>query len=465
MKSSDIRIGLNALYLVPGNVGGTEVYARRLVGALAVEQPTWEWVVYCGRDAARSLAQEPWPENVRIVRSARPSADKASRFLLEQLWLPRRAHRDGIDLLHSLGTTTPLRTRMPRVVTIHDLIYLHFPETFPRTASLVLRGTVGVGARGAHRVIADSASGRDDIVEHLRVRPEDVDVVHLGFNLQRTPSAPERQVREALSLGESTVVLCVSAALAHKNLDRLIAGFAQLARRRDDLTLVLAGHFGREQARLTALAEGAGIGDRVKLTGWVADDVLEGLYDLAACCVYPSLHEGFGLPVLEALGRGVPLACANATSLPEVAGDAAELFDPLDPAAIAAAVEHLLAGGEDVERRKGLGLERVAQFRWQTCAQSTIESYRAALSRDARAAHTPPAAPADPRDRAAELRAELAVEEPRDLALVDRAQLRDDAAARADAGQRAHGRGGRGDLLRQPAAGHGDREQRRPRSR
>jgi glycosyltransferase involved in cell wall biosynthesis len=401
VKSRDLRIGLNALYLVPGKVGGTEVYARRLIEAMATAQPGWEWIVYCGRDAAASLAGEAWPGNTRIVSSLRPSADKVSRLALEQLWLPLRARRDRVDLLHSLGTTTPVRAPLPRVVTIHDLIYLHFPETFPRAASLVLRGTVGAGARAAQRVIADSAAGRDDIVANLGVPAARVDVAYLGFNLRRTPAAPERRVRDELRLADSRVVLCVSAALAHKNLDRLIVGFAQVARTRPDLMLVLAGHAGREQARLSALAAAEGVADRVRLTGWVADDALEGLYDLAACCVYPSLHEGFGLPVLEALGRNVPLACSDATALPEVAGDAAEMFDPLDTAAIGAAIDRLLDGGALVEQRRQLGRERVSRFTWEACARSTIQSYLAALEQPGagelspagRSAHRPPEEP------------------------------------------------------------------------
>jgi glycosyltransferase involved in cell wall biosynthesis len=229
-------------------------------------------------------------------------------------------------------------------------------------------------------VIADSAVGRDDIVAHLGVPETRVDVAHLGFNLRRREAADERRVRDEFGLSDRRVVLCVSAALVHKNLDRLIVGFAQMARTQPDLMLVLAGHAGREQPRLTALAANEGIGDRVRLTGWIADDLLEGLYDLAACCVYPSLYEGFGLPVLEALGRDVPLACSNATSLPEVAGDAAELFDPRDPAAIAAAIEHLLEGGEIVERRRRSGHERVARFTWEACAERTIETYLRALA-------------------------------------------------------------------------------------
>ncbi|HEY2895750.1 MAG TPA: hypothetical protein VGJ12_01335, partial [Gemmatimonadaceae bacterium] len=139
-------IGLNLLYLVPGKVGGTEVYARRLVHALACARPEWRWVAYCGADALDGLRAEAWPSSVRLVPSPRPSADKASRAALELSWLAWRASRDGVQLMHSLGTTSPLATRCPRVVTVHDLIYLHYPDTFPQAARIALKVLVGPGA-------------------------------------------------------------------------------------------------------------------------------------------------------------------------------------------------------------------------------------------------------------------------------------------------------------------------------
>ena len=152
---------------------------------------------------------------------------------------------------------------------------------------------------------------------------------------------PEAELRERLELGQRPVLLSVNAALPHKNLERLIEAVAQLP----EPVLALVGHAGRDTERLRALA-----GERVRITGWLSDADLEGLYRLAAGFVYPSLHEGFGMPVLEAMRRGTPVACADATSLPEVVGDAALLFDPYDVDAIADAARRLLDGGH---RRAG----------------------------------------------------------------------------------------------------------------
>jgi glycosyltransferase involved in cell wall biosynthesis len=376
-----VRVGLNLLYLVPGRVGGTEVYARRLVHALGTGHPEHEFVAFTGVEAAQALRAEPWPRNVRVHRMPIRAAVKPLRAAAEQTLLPLAARRSGVDLLHSLGTTTPIAAGLPSVVTLHDIIYAHYPETFPTAARLGLQATVGPGARAADRVITSSEATRREIVEHLGVPGERIDVVPLGFG--REPGVPrqsEATLRAKHRLGEGRVVLCVSAALRHKNLPRLIDAIARLGPGHEDVRLVLAGHAGREHDQLAAHAGAVGLGDRLALTGWVADEELEGLYALASCCVYPSLHEGFGLPVLEAMARGVPLACADATSLPEVAGDAAELFDPRDVDAIAGAVRRLLGDRAHAQELAERGRRRVPQYTWERCAAGCWATYERVLA-------------------------------------------------------------------------------------
>jgi glycosyltransferase involved in cell wall biosynthesis len=372
------RVGLNVLYLVPGRVGGSEVYARQLTRAMAARRPDVEFVLFCGHEAADALGASPWPENVAIWRLPFSAANKPLRVGVELALLPPAAHRARVDLLHSLGTTAPLLAGLPSVVTILDLIYEHFPMAFPRAALLGLKALVGPGARRADRVIAISHAVKEDVVERLGVAADRVDVVHLGFGMDRA-ALPARAPRERFGLGDSRVVLCVSAALVHKNLERLIEAFARLAPDERDLRLVIAGHAGLETERLTAAAGEAGVGDRVTLTGWISDEELEGLYSVASCCAYPSLHEGFGLPVLEAMARGVPIACSNTTSLPEVAGDAAELFDPMDLSAIAAAIARLLDDPAHAATLVARGHERAAAFTWERCAAGVLASYERAL--------------------------------------------------------------------------------------
>jgi glycosyltransferase involved in cell wall biosynthesis len=353
------HIGLNLLYLVPGEVGGSEIYARRLIRALARGRPDTRFTAFCGREAAPSLRAEGWPENVRVQELPFDARNKPLRIAAEIALLPAAAARARVDLLHSLGTTCPPVAGRPSVVTILDLIYEAYPETFPKASLYGLRALVGPSARRATRVTTISQAVKDDVVARLRVPAERIDVSHLG---------------------DGRVVLCVSAALAHKNLPGLLEGFARLGDGHADCRLVIAGHAGRERAALEERIAALGLTGRAVLTGWISDEDLEGLYQLADCAVYPSLYEGFGLPVLEAMVRGVPLACSDATSLPEVAGDAALLFDGRDRDALAGALRHLL---DDSALRAELvrrGRERAKTFTWEGAARSVHAVYDRVLA-------------------------------------------------------------------------------------
>lgn len=378
------HIGLNVLYLVPGAVGGSEIYARRLVHALAAAAPADRFTVFCGREAAPSLRAEGWPGNVRVHALPVDCANKPARIAAEIALLPLAARRAGVDLLHSLGTTCPPVAGGPSVVTILDLIYEAYPETFPKASLLGLRALVGPSARRADRVITISQAVKDDVVAQLRVPADRVDVCYLGFGMRAVPDAtPEAALRDRLGLGDGRVVLCVSAALVHKNLPLLLEGFAALGDGFEDCRLVVAGHAGRERERLEARIAELGLDGRAVLTGWISDEDLEGLYGLASCAVYPSLYEGFGLPVLEAMVRGVPLASSDATSLPEVAGDAALLFDAHDGDALAAAVRDLLSDQALAADLVARGRERAAHFTWERAAGDVLAVYDRVLGRGA----------------------------------------------------------------------------------
>jgi glycosyltransferase involved in cell wall biosynthesis len=371
-----MRVGLNLLYLVPGEVGGSELYARELLSAIRALEPELELelIVYCAPEAIGHF-----DEATTVHPAPGRSRAKPLRAALEQTWLPRQAQRDGIDLLHSLGTTAPIRSPVPSVVTVLDLIFHHVPATFPRASRAGLELIVPRAARNAAAVIAISEFGRTDIATELGVPVESIFVTPLApAGVGPDAPTPELQLRERLSLGDSELVLCVSAALAHKNLPRLIDAFAPLASERDAI-LVLAGHDGLERDALAAHAAAAGISDRIRLTGWIERAELEGLYNAARLFAYPSLIEGFGIPILEAMARGLPVACSSAGALAEVAGDAAVLFDPRDPAAITDALRRLLDDSDLRERLIEAGWARAGQFSWERCAEQTLAVYRHVL--------------------------------------------------------------------------------------
>ncbi|HEX8743751.1 MAG TPA: glycosyltransferase family 1 protein [Thermoleophilaceae bacterium] len=373
------RVGLNLLYLVPSEVGGTEIYARSLIHALGRARPEVEWVAFAGVEAAPSLAAEGWPDNVSVVRMPVRARVKPARVAYELSALPAAAARARVDVLHSLGTTSPLLGPGPRVVTIHDLIYLHFAGDFPPASRVALEALVPLGARRAARVITPSEAAKRDVVEHCRVDPGRVDVVPEGGGMRDAEPAPEADVRARFDLGGAPVILTIAPPLPHKNLDRLLDALRALVDDGHEPVLALVGHQGREGEALRARIDSLGLAGHVRITGWVSDEDLEGLYRIAACCAYPSLYEGFGLPVLEAMRRDVPLACSNATSLPEVAGDAAELFDPNDTASMAAAIRRVLADPERAAELVERGRRRAREFTWEKAAAGTIATYERAL--------------------------------------------------------------------------------------
>jgi glycosyltransferase involved in cell wall biosynthesis len=372
-----MRVGLNLLYLVPRQVGGTEIYARRLIAALGRRHPEAEFIVFCGREAATELPDPGWPKNVRVWRLPVSCAIKPLRLAAELVQLPAAAAKARVDLLHSLGTTTPVVTSCPRVVTLHDVIYDVYPDSFAAAARWGLKVIVPLGARRAQRVVTSSQATRDDLIERFGLDPARIDVVYLGYGMREVGKpAPEALLRRRLELGDAPVLLTVAAALPHKNLDRLLAAVARLdVGDRPPPTLVMVGHAGRQTEHLHARAAELGIADRVRITGWVDDAELEGLYRMAHAFVYPSLHEGFGMPVLEAMRRGVPTACADATSLPEVAGDAALLFDPTSVDAIARTTARLFVDAGLSARLGEAGIARAKRFSWEVTAEGMWATY------------------------------------------------------------------------------------------
>ena len=374
-----MHIGLNLVFLVPGETGGMEVAARELIPALLSEAPAGtRFTAFVNREAA-AAGDGPWGELLPSVTVPVSARNRVQWVLGEQLLLPRLAARERVDLVHSLASTAPLRGRFARVVTVHDLIYARFPEAHAGIRDRGMRVLVPGAARRSDRVIADSQSTSEDLVELLGLDPDRIDVVPLGLGaVRRAQPAPEAAVRERLQLGHRDVVLSLSAKRPHKNLRALIDALAQVDERVRPI-LVLPGYPTAHEAELREHAAARGLTGDVRFPAWVSAEELEGLWALARAFVFPSLYEGFGLPVLEAMARGVPVACSEASSLPEVAGDAALLFDPRSPAQIAAALTRLLTDASMRERLAERGRERVQQFSWERSARLTLDSYARAL--------------------------------------------------------------------------------------
>ncbi len=355
-----------------------EVYARELVPALLALAPGTRFTAFVNRELAG--AKDGWWNALLPTVTVPVNARNRVQWVLgEQTLLPVLAARSGVDLIHSLASTGPAWGPFKRVVTVHDLIYARFPDAHAGIRDRGMRVVVPLAVRRSQRVIADSESTRKDIMELFGTPSEKLDLIPLGLGtVRRVSPISASETRARFKLGEREVVLSLSAKRPHKNLMALIGALAQIPADRRPL-LVLPGYPTWHDSELRQRAQALGVHDDVRLEGWLHDEELEGLWAVAALFVYPSLYEGFGLPVLEAMSRSVPVACSNTSSLPEVAGDAALLFDPNDESAIASTLVRLLGDHDLAERLRARGLERVRQFTWERTAGLTLESYARVL--------------------------------------------------------------------------------------
>ena len=369
------RVGINAIFLEP-RMGGIETYLRALVPELVRLAPDTRFCVYCspgGRDYLEGLGWDAAPLVTHPLLGRR-----GTKAITELTVLGHVAGRE-VDLLHSLAMTAPLRKRAVNVVTLADVTWIIAPDPGERWTARLWRVVVPPVARRADRVIVHSKAGAEQVTRYLRVDPERIDVIAHGQGaVEPVAATPEQELRERLGLGQGDVVLTVSAKKVHKNLERLVRAMAVVAGRRSDVVLVMPGNPTPHEQELRALAAELGITANVSFPAYVDDADLEGLYGLARCFVFPSVNEGFGIPILEAMRRGVPVACARASALPEVAGDAALYFDPLSVPDMADAIELLLGDRDFAAELTTRGSRRRAQFTWERSAERTLESYERA---------------------------------------------------------------------------------------
>ncbi len=373
-----MHVGLNLVYLVPGATGGTETYARELIPELAAAAPDTRFTAFINREAAVARGG-PWGELIPAITVPVEAASRVQWVRGEQQLLPPLARRAGIDVLHSLANTAPAWGRFRRVVTIHDLMFKRAPEAHLGLLGRGMGILVPLAARRAHRIITVSGSAADDVRQLLAIPSSKIDVVPSGTGTAaRSEPLPEPEIRRVLGAGERQIVLTASALRPHKNLARLIGAIAGFEPARRPL-LVLAGYRTDYEKELQRCAEELGVSDSVRILGWVDQPTLEGLYAACGCFALPSLYEGFGLPVLEAMARGVPVVCSDRGALAEVAGDAAISVDPESVRSIAAGIERLLSDPAEADRLRARGRERASRFTWAAAAAGTLVAYERAL--------------------------------------------------------------------------------------
>jgi glycosyltransferase involved in cell wall biosynthesis len=375
--SPPMHVMLNALYLAPGISGGPESYLRGLAPALVDVAPGLRLTIATTPSGANALRSDGWEDLATLVALPCEDGQRVRRQWAEQLLLPRAARRSGAQIVHSLASVAPVFAGARAVVTLHDVTFLVRP-TFGRATTWGMGLLVKAAARRADALITGTAAARAEICAVLGLTPEQLTVIHHGYTPSRaTPTTAAEVIRARYGLQGMRTVLCVAAKRPHKNQELLIRALGSLAQ---DTALVLAGHAEPYETELRALARELAVESRVRFVGYVPDADLEGLWSVAACAAFPTLGEGFGLPVIEAMAHGLPVACSDLAVLREVAGELAHYFDPRDPADCARAIR---AGLEDTAAAAG-GPAHAARFTWERAAQATYEVYERVLARAAR---------------------------------------------------------------------------------
>lgn len=368
-----MKIGI---YLTPllGWITGRERAMIQLLRALAEIDHDNSYTLFVGEHHKHLF--EIQQSNFATCVSSSPRW--GSRRIWQLLFLYTSRQVRQLDVLHLAEYPMPLYERSRMIAHVYDISPLLFPEVMPWKARVFYGAALHWSVHHADRVVTLSHSAKHEIVERLRVAPGRVNVVHLGVDGQFAPirdPARLEQVRQKYGLPDR-FVLYVGTIEPRKNLVRLVRAFQDLVRAGQDIHLVIAGHRGWMNQEVFQLAAAPDTRDRVCIPGYIEQADLPALYSLATLFVFPSVYEGFGLPVLEAMACGVPVVSSRIPALVEVVGDAACLFDPANPAELAATMCTLLEDdGLRVEMRRR-GLERARAFSWTNAARQMLSIYQ-----------------------------------------------------------------------------------------
>ena len=371
-----MRLGLNTLFLIPGEVGGSETYFTETLRALLSGRPGVTPVFFTNAENDEFMrvtfgdtsGAEFHRLNVRAIR-------RVARILWEQLALPARVRMAGVDVLWSPGYTAPLAAAAPQAVSLLDMQYRRFPEDLAPLARWTTGVLVQAAARRASCILTLSEFSRAELLRFTPARAGRVVVTPLGVDAAfATPIPADVRARRLAGLlpGDAPYLLCVANSYPHKNLPLLVDAFARLARALPH-RLVLVGRPRRGEPALAQELAASGLGPRIVRMAGVTRAALAALYQGADVFVFPSLYEGFGLPVLEAMAAGAPVVATREGALPEVGGEAVTYVSGRDPEALAAAIRAVVAWPPEIRARQvAAGRARALTFTWAATAERTF---------------------------------------------------------------------------------------------
>jgi len=367
-----VRILINALYLVSENLGGTWTYTSNLVSYVSALRSDHEFVVLAnGRTAS---AFELRGEKTRLVKVDLDVESRIKRVAWEQLALPKLVRDLRIDILHSTGNTLPLRLKEKTVVTVADLQYKKYPENIPLARRMYLNWFVPRSVRRADLVLTISQHTKESIMYHFGTPAEKIRVIYLA-GLSEKDAEQMQASNEEVDV-KQPYLLSVGSSLPHKNLPRLIEGFAKVAPAiPHNLVIVGEGFDQRSVLHQMLVNTGLAGSKRIQMRGFIGRRELLALYRRADAFVLPSLYEGFGIPAIEAMECGCPVVAANCTALPEVIANAGLFFDPLSVDSIAEALGRVCRSSTLREDLRARGQLRAKQFSWEKMAAETLQAY------------------------------------------------------------------------------------------
>ena len=354
--------------------GGNETYIRELLRAISkIEHPEFEFLIFL-------LKNIPVPsfllkKNFKICRISK------NTFLRFGFELPLKTYINKPDLIHT-QYHLPFMIPCPGVVTIHDVSFLRFPEYFPKDLLLRFKIFLPYSIKKSIKIITCSEFSKKEIINFYKVKPEKIVVIHYGVSENFKPVEVKEKGKILKKYGiKNSFILAVSNLQPRKNLKRLIKAYLHLLKNKDNFqySLVIVGRKLWLYKEIFEEVRGLDLKDKIIFTDYIPEKDLIYLYNLSEVFVYPSLYEGFGLPVLEAMACGCPVITSNLSSLPEICEKAAILVNPYDIKAIANAINEVISNNNLRKFLKNEGLKQSQKFSWEKTAEKTLKVYEGVL--------------------------------------------------------------------------------------
>lgn len=370
------KIGINLLYINPKLYGGSVTYALKLVKEISQLDHDNQYFIYINKECVNINFEVGDNFTIRVLNFTYSSV--YLRYFWEQIILPFYIHKDKIDLLHSLGYVSPLITRAKKVVSILDINYKGHSNNMSASKRFLLGNMVSLSAIFCDQIITISDFSKKQIIKYTRAKENKITVTLLSGS---SDAVLDITVNKELIFNKYNIdteyIIAFSGASLHKNIERLIEAVKEILWNHTDLKLLLVGHQNKSK-KLTEFIKSNNLLDKIIFTGFVPDEEIEPLLSNAKLFVFPSLYEGFGIPLLDAQACKVPIASSNAGSLPEVGGSAVLYFDPENIAEMNSVISKLLEGIDNKEIIKN-GLKNRNKFSWSKTAMQTIEVYNKLL--------------------------------------------------------------------------------------